>query len=74
LETCKGIKQGALLCGHIHRTYQVGLEGLTADLFCAGSATMEGHEGFWVYEVDHKQIESKRVYWNKTEYCFADNR
>ncbi len=71
LEICKGVRKGALLCGHIHRTYQVELEGLSANLFCAGSATMEGHEGFWVYEVNNGKIEAKSVVWEDGEYRFA---
>jgi len=71
LETCKAVRKGALLCGHIHRTYQVALEGLSADLFCAGSATMEGHEGFWVYEVNHGKMEARSVVWHAGEYRFA---
>ena len=33
---------------------------------------MEGHEGFWVYELEEKELKAKRVYWDKTDYCFAD--
>ena len=72
LEKCKAIKTGAMLCGHVHKTYQVKLEGLNCDLYCAGSATMEGHEGFWVYEVQEKVLKAKPVYWNGEEYLFRD--
>jgi len=72
LEKCKQIDTGALLCGHVHETYRVSLEGLKSDLFCAGSATMEGHEGFWMHEVEEKVLKSKCVYWNGTEYHFRD--
>ena len=64
LEKCQAIKNGALLCGHIHKTYRVGLDGLTCDLYCAGSATMEENEGCWVYEVEDKQLKAKRVSWD----------
>ena len=64
LETCKGIADGAILCGHVHQTYQVALEGLSCDLYCAGSATMEGHEGFWVYEVKNNHLKAKAVFWD----------
>jgi len=72
LEKCKQINTGALLCGHVHETYQVSLEGLNGDLFCAGSATMEGHEGFWVYEIEDKVLKAKCVYWDGTEYHFRE--
>jgi len=71
LEKCKAIKSGAILCGHIHRTYQLDLEGLDCDLYCAGSATMEGHEGFWVYEAAGKEMKAKRVFWDKEHACYS---
>jgi len=72
LDKCKLIQSGAILCGHVHQTYYVSVEELKSDIYCAGSATMEGYEGFWVYEVEEKELKAKRVYWDKTEYCFAD--
>lgn len=72
LNKCKQIRSGAILCGHVHQTYQVSVENLKSDIYCAGSATMEGHEGFWIYELEEKELKAKRVYWNKTEYYFAD--
>ena len=65
LEKCKAIKSGAILCGHVHKTYQVKLDDLNCNIFCAGSATMEGHERFWVYEVAGKVMKAKRVFWDK---------
>ncbi len=72
LEKCKAVKHGAILCGHIHRTYHLDLENMNCDLYCAGSATMEGHEGFWVYEVEGKEMKAKRVFWDRETctYCF----
>ena len=66
LETCKAMKLGSLHCGHIHETYQLHSNDLPYDLYCAGSATMEGHEGFWVYEVEEKKLNAKQVFWDKT--------
>ena len=71
LEKCKAIRSGAILCGHVHETYHVDLKGLDCDLYCAGSATMEGHEGFWVYEVEAKQLKAKRVFWDETQACYS---
>ena len=70
LEKCRVIKRGALLCGHVHKTYKVGLEGLSCNLYCAGSATMQDHEGCWVYEVKDKQLKAKQVIWNNTQACY----
>jgi len=71
LETCKGIETGVILFGHIHKTYRVALPGLKSELFCAGSATMEGHEGCWVYEVEDRKMQAKQVAWNGSEYYFT---
>jgi len=73
LEKCKAIKSGAILCGHVHQTYQVKLENMNCNIFCAGSATMEGHEGFWVYEVEDNTLQAKAVLWDEKEasYYFA---
>ena len=70
LEKCKGVKKGAILCGHIHRTYRLNLEGLSCDLYCAGSATMEGHEGFWVYEVEETKLKASPVFWDEKKRCY----
>lgn len=66
LEKCKAVKQGAILFGHIHKTYHLSMEDLACELYCAGSATMERHEGFWVYEVEEKKLNAKQVFWNRT--------
>ena len=71
LEKCKAVKYGAILCGHIHKIYHLDLEDLNCDLYCAGSATMEGHEGFWVYEVKEKVLKAKRVFWDKEHACYS---
>ncbi len=58
LQACRGIKKGAILNGHIHRCYRTDLrgEGLSVDLFCAGSATMQGRECFWLFDVTPTQL------------------
>jgi len=72
LETCKGIENGAVLFGHIHKTYRLHVPGLNSELFCAGSATMEGHEGAWVYELEEKEMQAKQVGWDGENYFFID--
>jgi len=70
LHRCGAVQSGAILCGHVHETYHVSMEGLNCDIYCAGSATMMGHEGFWIYEVDGTELKAERVCWNKTERSF----
>jgi len=71
LEKCKSIKSGAILCGHVHKTYQIKIDDINCNIFCAGSATMEGHEGFWVYEVKEKVLSAKAVFWDDTASCYS---
>ena len=72
LEACKGIEKGAILFGHIHKTYRLHVPGINSELFCAGSATMEGQEGAWVYEMAGKEMKAKQVGWDGEKYYFTD--
>ncbi len=71
LKICSTVTHGAILFGHIHKTYQLSLDNLACDLFCAGSATMQGHEGLWVYTLKDKKLHPKRVLWDGERYCFT---
>ncbi len=71
LERCKGIERGIVLFGHIHKTYRLNVPGVKSELFCAGSATMEGHEGCWVYELDGQAFQAKCVAWDGERYYFT---
>ena len=73
LDICQDINQGAILFGHIHHTYRLKLDNLKSELFCAGSATMEGKEGAWVFEIDNdKNIKAKKLYWNGKDFCIEE--
>jgi 3',5'-cyclic AMP phosphodiesterase CpdA len=37
--------------GHVHRRYHVRVPPSALTFFCAGSATMRGREGFWLFDV-----------------------
>ncbi|MCB9591914.1 MAG: metallophosphoesterase [Sandaracinaceae bacterium] len=50
LAACSSMR-GAILHGHVHRRYRVRIPDLTPELFCAGSSTEAGREGFWLYEL-----------------------
>ena len=68
LEICQDIKHGAILFGHIHKTYRVKLDNLKSELFCAGSATMDTKEGAWMYEISNNQLNATQLYWDGKEY------
>ena len=68
LDSCKPITSGAILCGHVHKAYRVYAEGVKSEIFCAGSATMEGHEGGWVYELAGGKLEAFPLKWDGENY------
>ncbi len=68
LAVCSKIRRGALLCGHIHHRYQVAIDGLEADLFCAGSATLKGRESFWLYELTNGRFHAYPGCWDGQAY------
>lgn len=68
LEACAGLRWGAIVHGHIHWHYHLKLEKLAAPIFCAGSATFEGREGFWVYEVDRNRMRAFSGRWTGSQY------
>lgn len=59
LDVCDQIKNGAIMFGHIHKTYHLNREDKTP-LYCAGSATMKDREGFWVYELEDKKLKATK--------------
>ncbi len=71
LRCCSPIKKGAILFGHIHRTYKVEVPEVDIPLYCAGSATMEGHEGAWVYEVEDGICHARALRWHEGAYHFV---
>jgi len=70
LHSCRTIERGAILFGHIHRTYRVDVPEVKIPLYCAGSATMKGHEGAWVYEIDGGKMDARRLYWSGGVYSY----
>jgi len=70
LGICKKVTTGALLCGHIHRCYRTPLDGLTADLYCAGSATKEHHEGFWLFDIENGGCKVSQGFFDADSYAY----
>jgi 3',5'-cyclic AMP phosphodiesterase CpdA len=70
LRICRGIRKGAIVNGHVHRCYTVSLkhEGLGIDLYCAGSVSMEGKEGFWLFDVDPGGMKARRGVYDGKEF------
>ena len=70
LAICKKVTSGALLCGHIHRCYRVPLDGLSADLYCAGSATKEHREGFWLFDVEKGACTARQGFYDAEKFAY----
>ncbi len=71
LDVCRKVTKGALLCGHIHHRYEVALEGLSAKLYCAGSATKARHEGFWLFDMDAGQCHVRGGFYDADKQAYA---
>lgn len=71
LAICKKIPTGALLCGHVHRCYRTPLDGLNVDLYCAGSATKERREGFWLFDIEDGVCRVSQGSFNADEYAYS---
>jgi len=70
LRICRHIRKGAILNGHIHRCYvtPLGDEGLSIDQYCAGSISMEGREGFWLFDIENGGMEVRRGVFDRGEF------
>ncbi len=58
----------SILCGHIHHAFHVGAGPAATDVFCAGSATIDGHEAAWWFEIGAERATASRVTWNGVEW------
>ncbi len=68
LDAAAGIERGAFLCGHIHTTFRQRITGFAGEVFCAGSSTLAGREGFWLFESGAAGWEASRGHWSGDAY------
>jgi 3',5'-cyclic AMP phosphodiesterase CpdA len=68
LEVCARVPRCAILHGHIHHRYHVMASNGVA-LFGAGSATQEGREAFWLYELEGSQLRAFPGHWSGEAYA-----
>jgi len=52
----------AVLHGHLHQRFHLGATAATPHMFCAGSSTQHGREGYWVIEVADGAIRGAAVH------------
>lgn len=68
LESCAHFRHAIILCGHVHHCYHVKVPNTEQLIFCAGSATMENKEAFWLFNIDSEQILARQGQWSGTKY------
>ena len=68
LQVCSEFDRAKILCGHVHQTYHVTDKARDQAIFCAGSATLAGKEGFWLFEVSGDEIWATTGKWNGRRY------
>jgi 3',5'-cyclic AMP phosphodiesterase CpdA len=69
LNACVSMRRGAILFGHVHRCYRVEVPGLEAALFGAGSTTMLGAEGGWMFDIEDGRGTATRVRFKGGRYA-----
>jgi hypothetical protein len=62
-----------LVHGHIHHTFHHVATAAMPTLFCAGSATMRGREGFWLYELAPGLLRARQGYYRDGEYALRED-
>ncbi len=72
LDICSTIRRGAILNGHIHRCYSVQPAGVNIYQYCAGSISMDGREGFWLFDIEDDNMEAKRGVYENGEFVLIE--
>ncbi len=72
LKVSAAAKRGAILFGHVHRRYAVKLPEVPATLFCAGSVSQKGREGFWLFDLEAGSVRATPGCWDGNRYRLED--
>lgn len=72
LDACRGLPRAAILHGHIHARFQLALAGFAARLFGAGSATCEGRESFWMFDILGEQRRAVPGHFERDRYVLDE--
>ena len=68
MAACAGAARGALLFGHVHERYHYHPPGQPMSMFNAGSATLLGREGLWLFEVQPDVVRVTPGRWRHDGY------
>lgn len=72
LEVCRNVKHGAIIHGHLHHRFYLPRQHAGVAIFCAGSATHEGREGCWIYDIDGMRCRAWPGYWTPDGYRLGE--
>lgn len=72
LAVCRNVKHGAMIHGHLHHRFFLPREHAGIPIFCAGSATHEGREGCWIYDIDGVRCRAWPGYWTPEGYRLGE--
>lgn len=73
VDACGAHPRAALLHGHIHWRYHLGLAGMPP-MFGAGSATDAGREGAWLFEVEPGALRAVPLSWGEVGWSADEGR
>lgn len=73
LDSCAQFQDAIILCGHVHQCYHVKVPHTGQSIFCAGSATMENKEGFWLFDINQGQVWATQGRWYGAKYRLSVN-
>ncbi len=68
LAVCSEFPLAIILCGHVHQCYHVTPPGVGQPIFCAGSATRDKKEGFWLFDLLQKEIKATQGKWDGKQF------
>lgn len=68
LAACAEFCRAIILCGHVHRCYHVTVPETGQSIFCAGSATMDKKEGFWLFDLLQGNITATQGSWDGQQF------
>ncbi len=68
LAACGAFEEAIILCGHVHRCYSAEVLETGQRIFCAGSLTMEGREGFWCFDIQGRTVRAIPGIWNGEKF------
>lgn len=66
------IEHGAFIHGHVHKCFTLRVPECSVPLFGAGSSTMKGHEGLWMFDVNTDGAQAFRGRFTAGRYVLDD--